>query len=899
MARRPSAASLSSLNSGIIPKLAQLPSLSESTMLSPSHNGSASAGWTPSRTVSLQGKLGGVIESNGGFNELDPDEMFAKHTIAAVRAIQARLRNDADAKQQELRLMVGERYRDLLQASTSIISIAQSSTNVLHAFEEMRDLSSSADTPRSARGVSSVGQEDAHLQALQSLSAHMKLLLDAPEHLWRLIERRSYLHAAWLFLLSRVVHRALSRTDEEEEVGWHVYDIDVTEQFPLVQRQWDTVSQFRSQITHKAGLSLREHTSTPTEVCATLLTLHLLESRPLLETLNVLLSQRSKTLSAKLCTSQHKVPNGYATESTLPSRSRKPLVREVRQRLVTTLELIASTIGTAREVFMDDESRSSLMSGILQFIQAESPPSTDTLPAELKLTTQSLLTSLPSSSHFMLLPLNIRSFRPYIDIKSSIPREYLNDKLARWFRKASDDLQEALGKWFLDLQSVREVWEVRSEVQQWIRIANGLDEHEKSQMTNVLNAASEKQICAIWDNAIKVTTKEFSEQLDTALSALKEKSESSLFDAQPVQFLFQPPPAFPTHTFHTTSTNTSFQKYKNTLRHQLQGRTPLLNSLLENLEHRAREMHVDLQSIKSSDEDSQSLADGLIETYRSESDRLCNNIDQLLDSRLNKEADDTDLAIGCVLFIGRIASELSFGSYFVHIVGCDTNSLEAFRSKMRSLNQHAVQQWQHHAVSDAMRSYWPAGKSISPPVRLPEKGVQKPHPSSNLVNTLLALSASLQQLSLPPTEAKRREWVIPLLDDYAYRYLKHLHADVSSNEQTAWDLMFIGVLLDSWGKGKSPTRLKIDEAISRSLSEAKSDEDGMKAILECLSRTQVLLASLLPSLPSSSIPKTKTERPSSLLHFGSPSIGSQFEPVVDMVKPSPRFGLLLVGSSGA
>lgn len=29
-------------------------------------------------------------------------------------------------------------------------------------------------------------------------------------------------------------------------------------EFPLIQRQWDAVSQFRSQIIHKATLSLRE-----------------------------------------------------------------------------------------------------------------------------------------------------------------------------------------------------------------------------------------------------------------------------------------------------------------------------------------------------------------------------------------------------------------------------------------------------------------------------------------------------------------------------------------------------------------------------------------------------------------------------------------------------------------
>ena len=63
---------------------------------------------------------------------------------------------------------------------------------------------------------------------MQSLSAHMKLLLDAPEHLWRLLERKMYLYAGWLFLLARVVHRALLREEEEETNGWNAYSIDVS-----------------------------------------------------------------------------------------------------------------------------------------------------------------------------------------------------------------------------------------------------------------------------------------------------------------------------------------------------------------------------------------------------------------------------------------------------------------------------------------------------------------------------------------------------------------------------------------------------------------------------------------------------------------------------------------------
>ena len=48
----------------------------------------------------------------------------------------------------------------------------------------------------------------------------MKLLLDAPEHLWRLIERKEYYRATWLFLLSRGVHRALTHDDATEGSSW-------------------------------------------------------------------------------------------------------------------------------------------------------------------------------------------------------------------------------------------------------------------------------------------------------------------------------------------------------------------------------------------------------------------------------------------------------------------------------------------------------------------------------------------------------------------------------------------------------------------------------------------------------------------------------------------------------
>ena len=50
---------------------------------------------------------------------------------------------------------------------------------------------------------------DSRSQMLQSLAARLQLLSDAPEQLFRLLERRQYLHATFLFLLARVVYRTM------------------------------------------------------------------------------------------------------------------------------------------------------------------------------------------------------------------------------------------------------------------------------------------------------------------------------------------------------------------------------------------------------------------------------------------------------------------------------------------------------------------------------------------------------------------------------------------------------------------------------------------------------------------------------------------------------------------
>jgi hypothetical protein len=55
--------------------------------------------------------------------------------------------------------------------------------------------------------------------------------------LWRWLEKKQFLHAAWLFLLARTVYRKLSKSSEDDEseeeevmsgdINWSRHGIDV------------------------------------------------------------------------------------------------------------------------------------------------------------------------------------------------------------------------------------------------------------------------------------------------------------------------------------------------------------------------------------------------------------------------------------------------------------------------------------------------------------------------------------------------------------------------------------------------------------------------------------------------------------------------------------------------
>lgn len=822
---------------------------------------------------------------------MDPDQLFTKYTIAEVREKQIQLSADAEAKQEELRVMVGERYRDLLQSSTVIISLASSAKRVHDALDEIRDSIQSQQSPPVRNRVSNIAKEDSHLRTLQALCAHIKLLLDAPEQLWRLIEREKYFQAAWLFLLARVVHRALIRDDAQDEESWLNQGVDVLEQFPLIQRQWESVSHFRTQIIHRATLSLRATEKSYEDVCATLLTLHILESRPLTDTLTIYLSQRTKTLNVLLSKgseiSGKSVPNGQPAEAHTSGKSKFCHTKdEVKRSVQSLLAVISDTLNISREIFAASSAKP-LATQVLEYMQEESPSTpAQTLPAGFLINTQTILAMLPSSTYLSLLPPNIKSYKPFVDLSpsSNFCTETLEAKLGDWFTQSTANVRDALQRALSSLQNVVGVWRVRSAWQKWISRC-GLNHDERSVLSRLVDEATGERTTDIWKTALAHAKESFVEQLEVV-----RPEEAEEFSPLHNIYCPLPVPAHPPPGSRPSAFEASFQAHRARLARQLQGRTPRLQEVLNLLEDTAVSVQRDLSRISGKEKQSQ-LVEDVVTSYRPEAENLCSKILNILTESVDRLAQNLDLASGaqCLVFYGRLALELSTSS-FAASIGCGHATQANFRQEAAALFTRVMERWTDHATSSEVVRY--TAGTIALQSRLTVTTTAGP--SLLTLECLHSLSSSLHALGLVHHPLPFSDVAFETIIKFSASFVDAVNDGVClDHDQALFDLYFLRRVVSTWGRDSD---ILLDKAITRIESQlhspGKSHHDLDRSASETLSRTQMLITALLPV--SAHPAKESGDKLAALLSHGVPTVDTTFVPAVNLAQPSSRFPLLLI-----
>lgn len=766
----------------------------------------------------------------------------------------------------------------------------------------MRNVTSAIQTVDSPK-LAGPGQGDTHLQSMQSLAAHLKLLLDSPEHLWRLMEKKMYLHAAWLFLLSRVVHRSLLKhgADEDDE-GWVALSIDISEQFPLVQRQWEAISQFRSQITHKATLSLREPNLTSSEVCAILLALHLLESRPFAEALNTFLSQRTRCLANALARHKERMQNGFSSGphsshhvGSAEAPAAKTELRDVRQRSKTVLDIVSRTLGTARTIFLDEDHEPSLMRKVIACLQASTPSSSEELPPEVRLTSQILLSSLPSSNHFLLLPATIKGYKPYVDVDSLSHEKQVrfSQSLAEWFQSAMQTIRTAMSSWFSSLVTIRELWAARAWCRKLIRSSQGLRSDERTSINAAMDAICRSRAEEIWKSVLTSADATFRSHLESALSQLKQPGGSDLPDAQPARYMLQVPPI--SLASIGRGVGSPFQHYSQSLEQQISGRTPLLQGVLNTVETRMQALRVDLDTMRGQDEDTQSLALQLVEHYRDDADSMCNSICDALQAAASLPQEAQASALQEMVFLARLADELSSSDHLLARIGCSDSATDNFRQRLQVLHEDTLQRWQAHVANKALDDYWNNIPGDTTAHMDENVSVHRPgRPTSAAVGCVLALATSLQQLGglLDPSRMHTRTQ--KLLGYFAVKFVERLQqkSDVTDSvkAELVKDLIFLHILVTAASPEDAGIGARLQEAVAKLCSEDL--ESTRNTMISSVSKMQLLFGLLLPSAPIPAVEKTPDASKT-----GSSAIEPSSQTALDVVKPSARFGLLLVGSA--
>ncbi|QRV87540.1 Vps51/Vps67 protein [Ceratobasidium sp. AG-Ba] len=704
--------------------------------------GSYTSPETPVKSLLLGNGVTPTKESltDADYSRIDPDDMFVRYSVSEIRAIRARLLADADGKREELRQMVGERYRDLLHASTAITNMAGISERAVDTLADMRESCAGIlqldEGPRARHrsvpnGKGTKAQEDAHLKTLQILSAHLKLLLDSPEHLWRWLEKKQFLHAAWLFLLARTVHRKLSKSaddddseDEESEGGdinWPRHGIDIVEQFPIAARQWEAIGQFRPQIVHKATQALREPGASHKEVAETLIAILLLDALSTARTRSLFLSQRGKTLAVLLnpplstsrrAISPNRAQNRKATAAllspaspahSLPSpsilllktpisapveaaKAERKAVKEVVKSFRAIFSLIGGTLATVRAIYGTE----GLLARIISDIQSDAPisaalPPTASQPnfplsgntqllvsSSKSLTTPQILQSLPSASLLLrFLPSSIVGYTPYISTESEesgIDSDQTERELRAWMTMALEALAAPAKSWLGRLESVRAIWAVRASVISGIASLEGTTQ-VKENLERAVEAAFAVRVVEVWERRLENVETATGSAINKAIALLANASGEEDTVKTGLQALSSFTMELP-HVQADASSDSSYQYFERALNRRANRRTPLLDSVLSEMEETARELREELKVI-SGEETNNEVAARLASTYQPRAGETCMRVTNAISKALeDASTNDSVGKTNTILFVGRLANSLADSSSFIGDLSC-------------------------------------------------------------------------------------------------------------------------------------------------------------------------------------------------------------------------------------
>ncbi|MBN3313493.1 COG1 protein, partial [Atractosteus spatula] len=394
----------------------------------------------------------------------DPTALFERYSADEIRGIERRVRGEIEQKKEELRQMVGERYRDLIEAADTIGEMRQTCiATVTNSNKEKIRLCLSAGWKWPSVPLSPVLQSQRQSQEkFYSMAAQIKLLLEIPERIWSAMESSQYLHATRLYLLCCHLHSLLQLGG-----GGPNYS-PVLARFPILVRQVAAAGHFRDTIGHQCALLVAPLRSVPYRVqsshqCLTgkkvsvppcsvicslfLMSTILLESKSLLKGQVVSDQAIAEALVSTMLLEDSSPRQALADFLLARKASIQQLLNQpqhgagIKAQVCSLVELMATTLYQAYAVFctppegkpMEPPLSCGLLFATLETVTGTAPAGMHPPPP--------LHWETSNSSWFKYLPSSVTDFQPTLrTLAQPIQPEHLRDTLRQWMDTCKEDI---------------------------------------------------------------------------------------------------------------------------------------------------------------------------------------------------------------------------------------------------------------------------------------------------------------------------------------------------------------------------------------------------------------------------------------------------------------------------
>ncbi|XP_068241902.1 conserved oligomeric Golgi complex subunit 1-like [Palaemon carinicauda] len=415
--------------------------------------------------------------------------LFENNTVPQVQEILTKTRNNIERKKEDLRIMVGERYRDLIEAADTIAEMQESANAICKNIQTMEGLCESLQQ-RGLIGFKTkshpvIGNDRSSTSGNHhSLAVQVKLLVTIPETLWSLTEHGQYLQATQLLLLAHHTHTALQLSPNAAKV---------TSWFPVIERQWASITQFRSTIVRGCSNLISTEVDDTQAVLDAMVSIMLVEGCSSKELLSRVLQLRHSSLMAVV--------------TPKPSAIAKAQISQFVTLFVASLNIIYA-------IFAEENGKSLLERRLQEVVQIEGD---DSSPVSLL---------QESSLTLSFLPQSIRQFRPSVHGSTeALGNQFVKTKVITWLNSVLGEVSQSLSTLLSFTTSVKalamirsSVWEIceeKIEWTQWNKITGTLygdkldpwDSLVRNQVTERARQVISSQLSSMKEAIIQMVTK--------------------------------------------------------------------------------------------------------------------------------------------------------------------------------------------------------------------------------------------------------------------------------------------------------------------------------------------------------------------------------------------------------